>query len=214
MIRILLVDDHKIVREGLGSLISEISGMEIIAEATSGREAIEIVKEKAPDVVVMDIAMPDMNGIEATRKILSNNPDVKVVALSMHSDRTLVTEALKAGASGYLLKDCAFEELSLAIEAVHDGKTYLSPSIANVVVKNLVHQDHSSESSAFEVLTDREREVLQLLAEGESTKEVAYKLDVSVKTIESHRYNIMHKLEIRNFADLVKYAVRQGLTTL
>jgi DNA-binding NarL/FixJ family response regulator len=213
-IKILLADDHKITRQGLRSLLEKESDMEVVAEAEEGRTAVCLVRELSPDVVVMDVSMPDLNGMEATRQIVAELPNVKVIALSMHSDNLFVSEMLKSGASGYLLKDCAFEELARAIHVVVEGKTYLSPAISGVVVDDYLHHLARTESTSSEVLTDREREVLQLIAEGNSTKQIALKLHISVKTVETHRRQIMSKLNIHTIAELTKYAIRQGLTFL
>jgi DNA-binding NarL/FixJ family response regulator len=213
-IRIILADDHKIVRDGLKTLIEKERDMEVVAEAEDGRMTVKLAKKFSPDVVIMDITMPDMNGIDATRDIVKEVSGVKVIALSMHSDRRLVTGMLEAGATGYLLKDCAFEELAMAIRTVVSNQTYLSPRIADIVIDRFVKKLHTTDTSAFSVLTQREREILQLLAEGMSTKETAFHLNVSVKTVETHRRNIMDKLDIHTITDLVKYAIREGLTTL
>jgi DNA-binding NarL/FixJ family response regulator len=213
-IRILLVDDHKIVREGLRSLLEKQPDMKVIAEAGDGRTAVQLTKELLPDVVVMDIAMPDLNGIEAAGRITAEAPGVKVVALSMHAERRFVVRILRAGASGYLVKDCAFEELVRAVRAVIAGQTYLSPDIASIVVKDYISRLSETNSAFFPLLTVREREVLQLLAEGRSTKGIASSLQVSVKTIETHTRHIMEKLNIRSIAELTKYAIREGLTSL
>ena len=213
-IRILLADDHKITRQGLRSLLDKEFDMEVVAEAEQGRTAVRLVRELSPQVVIMDVTMPDLNGVEAARQIVSEFPDVKIIALSMHSDSLFVTEMLKSGASGYLLKDCAFEELARAIRTVVAGKTYLSPSISGVVVDDYLHRLSKADLSGSEVLTDREREVLQLLAEGKSTKQIALKLHISVKTVETHRRQIMDKLDIHTVAELTKYAIRKGLTSL
>jgi two-component system response regulator NreC len=212
--KILLADDHKITREGLRSLIEKESDMEVVAEAEDGHTAVHLVREMSPDVAIMDVSMPDLNGIEATQKIVSECPSVKVIALSMHSDTLFVTEMLKSGASGYLLKDCAFEELTRAIRTVVAGKTYLSPAISDVVVDGYLHRLSEDDSASSDVLTHREREVLQMLAEGNSTKQVALKLHISVKTVETHRRQMMHKLDIYSVAELTKYAIRKGLTSL
>ncbi|MHC4362839.1 MAG: response regulator [Planctomycetota bacterium] len=212
--RILLVDDHKITRQGLRSLLENQGDMEVIAEAEEGRTAVRLVREIVPDVVIMDVSMPDLNGMEAARQIVADCPGVKIIALSMHSDALFVTEMLKSGASGYLLKDCAFEELALAIRTVSDEKTYLSPSISGVVVNDYVHLLSKGESVDTEVLSSREREVLQLLAEGKSTKQMALRLHISVKTVETHRRQIMEKLDIHSVAELTKYAIRKGFTSL
>jgi len=213
-IKILLADDHKITREGLRSLVEKEEDMEVIAEAEEGRTAVKLVREVKPDVVIMDVSMPDLNGMEATRQIVNEFENIKIIALSMHSDGMFVSEMLKSGASGYLLKDCAFEELSRAIRSVVDGKMYLSPSISNVVVDDYLHRLSKSESPEADILTVREREVLQLMAEGETTKQMALKLHISVKTIETHRRQIMNKLDVYSIAELTKYAIRKGLTTL
>jgi len=213
-IRILLADDHKITRQGLRSLLDKQQDMEVVAEAEDGRTAVRLVGELSPNVVIMDVTMPDLNGVEATRQIVGQSPDVKIIALSMHSDTLFVTEMLRSGASGYLLKDCAFEELSRAIHAVVAGKTYLSPSVSGVVVDDYLHRLSKADFSDSQVLTDREREVLQLLAEGKSTKQIALKLHISVKTVETHRRQMMNKLDIHTVAELTKYAIRKGLTSL
>ncbi len=196
------------------ALLEKHSSMEVIAEAENGIETLEIARREKPDVIIMDIAMPDINGIEATRQLKSEMTDIKIVALSMHSDRRFVTEILKAGASAYVLKQSAFEDLEKAIKTVMVNRTFLSADILETVVSDYVSQLTKSEYEAYRQLSDRERQVLQLIAEGNSTKEIAYKLHVSVKTIESHRQNIMTKLGIHNLAGLTKFAVREGLTSL
>jgi DNA-binding NarL/FixJ family response regulator len=212
--RILLVDDHRILREGLKSLLNEEADMSVVGESDNGRTGVEMASELAPDVVVMDIGMPELNGIEATRRIARDTAGTKVVALSMHSDGRFVSEILKAGASGYVLKDGAFEELALAIRTVMDGKTYLSPRVADVVVEDYLRQSPQKMPGAFASLTSREREVLQLLAEGKATKQAAAALNVSVKTVETHRRQIMTKLDMYSVAELTKYAIREGLTSV
>ena len=212
--KILLADDHKITREGLRSLIEKQSDMKVVAEAEDGHMAVVMVRKVFPDVVIMDVSMPDLNGIEATQKIVSECPNAKVIALSMHSDALFVTEMLRSGASGYLLKDCAFEELTRAIRTVVAGKTYLSPAISDVVVDGYLHRLSEDDSGDSDVLTHREREVLQMLAEGKSTKRIALKLHISAKTVETHRRQIMQKLDIYSVAELTKYAIRKGLTSL
>ena len=196
------------------ALLEKHSSMEVIAEAENGIQTLEIARREKPDVIIMDIAMPDINGIEATRQLKSEMKDIKIVALSMHSDRRFVTETLKAGASAYVLKQSAFEDLEKAIKTVMVNRTFLSADILETVVGDYVSQLTKSEYEAYRQLSNRERQVLQLLAEGNSTKEIAYKLHVSVKTIESHRQNIMTKLSIHNLAGLTKFAVREGLTSL
>lgn len=213
-IKILVADDHKIIRDGLRALLEKQENMEVVAEAQDGATAIRLAKKLLPNIVIMDIGMPDMNGIDATRQIVAETQGVKVIALSMHSDRRFVIEMLKAGASGYLLKDSAFEELALAIKTIINNQPYLSPKITDVVIKEYIYSNPQSEKTVFSALTIREREVLQLLAEGKSTKQIAAQLNVSVKTIETHRQQIMEKLDIRSIAELTKYAIREGLTSL
>jgi len=202
------------VREGLRSLLTNEPDIEVIAEAESGMSTLKLVQETSPDIVIMDVAMTDLNGIEATHKILTINPDIKVIALSMYTDKRFVMGMLRAGASAYLPKDCAFEELAQAIHTVAANKTYLSSSIVDIVVKDYFHHLEDPDTSAFSVLTSREREVLQLLAEGKAIREVAGLLSLSVKTIETYRQQIMAKLGVHGIAELTKYAVREGLTSL
>jgi two-component system, NarL family, response regulator NreC len=213
-IRIIIADDHQILRQGLRTLLEKEPDMEVVAEAEDGRKTVILVDELIPHVVIMDVNMPDLNGIEATRQILTDHPDMKIIALSMHADRRFVINMLKAGAHGYLLKDCAFEELAYAIRLVMANKTYLSPGVAEIVVKDYVSRIPSPVQTAFSVLTAREREVLQLMAEGKSTANIAELLHISIKTVETHRQQIMHKLGIRSVAELTKYAIREGLTSL
>ncbi len=212
LIKVLLADDHQIIREGLRSLVNREPDMEVVAEADNGRMAVQLNEKRAPDVVIMDINMPDLNGMEATRQIVSTTPNVKIVALSMLSDHRFITGMIKAGASGYLLKDCAFKELSQAIRTVAEGKIYLSPAISGAI-REFVSELPETASVSVE-LTAREREVIQLIAEGKSTKEIADILHVSVKTIETHRQNVMKKLRISSVAELTKYAIREGLTSI
>jgi len=211
-IKIILADDHKIVRQGLRTLLEQESDIEVIGEADDGRMAVRLARELSPQVIIMDVGMPDLNGIEATRQVQAESPGVKVIALSMHSDRRFVMNMLKAGASGYLLKDSAFEELATAIRMVLNNKIYLSTEIANVVVKDYLQG--GGDESVFSVLTPREREVLQLMAEGKSSRQIADQLNISIKTVETHRMQIMHKLQIFNVAELTKYAIREGLSSL
>lgn len=213
-IKIILADDHRVMREGLRALLENEQDLQVIAEAGDGRTTIKLVHKLSPDLVVMDNIMPDLNGIEATRQIIAKNPRVKIIALSMHSNRRFVIEMLKAGASGYMLKDCAFEELINAIRFVLKGELYISPEIASVVLKDYMYKLPKDKSSIFLTLTNREREVLQLIAEGKATKVIAHHLGVSVKTIETHRQQIMNKLEIHSIAGLTKCAIREGLTSL
>jgi DNA-binding NarL/FixJ family response regulator len=213
-IKILLADDHEIMREGLKSLLEKQSDITVIGQAEDGRTTVKLTRELSPDIVIMDISMPDMNGIEATRQIVSRDSRIKVIALSVHSDKRFVIEMLHAGASAYLLKDCAFNELVNAVRAVTANHSYLSPEIADVMIKDYTHILAKKPLTAFSILTAREREVLQLLAEGKTTKDIAARLNVSVKTIETYRHQIMDKLHVHSLADLTKYAIKEGLTSL
>lgn len=210
---ILIADDHRLLREGLRALL-ERDGFRIVAEADNGRSAVRLAKQLQPDIVITDIAMPDLNGVEATRQICAEAPRSKILALSMHTESRFVLGILEAGASGYLLKDSAFEELSGAIKAILKDQIYLSPAIAGVVVRQSLGRLESKRRSREAKLSKREREVLQLIAEGQSTKEIAAKLYVSVKTVETHRKQIMDKLNIYSIAELTKYAIREGVTFL
>jgi DNA-binding NarL/FixJ family response regulator len=211
-IKVILADDHAIVRSGLARLLQQQEGMEIVGQADNGVSAVSLTRQLSPDVVVMDIGMPDLNGIEATRQIVKESPRIKVIGLSMHSSKKYIREMFKAGASGYLLKNCSFEELTEAINVVIAGKTYISPSISTAVIGDYISGAVDDKSSVFAVLTEREREVLQLLAEGKTTKQIAERLHISSKTVEAHRLKIMHKLDIDNIAQLTKYAIQEGLT--
>jgi DNA-binding NarL/FixJ family response regulator len=213
-VRILLADDHRIMRDGLKALLEKHASLEVVAEADNGLQTLELARETRPDIVIMDIAMPDLNGIEATRQLKGELPEVRVIALSMHSDRRFVTEVLKAGALAYVLKQSAFEDLVEAIRAVKAGRRFLSGEILDAVVGDYLGQIAGSNYPAFLRLSDRERQVLQLIAEGNTTKEIAFKLHVSVKTVETHRQNLMNKLDIRSLAGLTKFAIREGLTDL
>jgi two-component system, NarL family, response regulator NreC len=212
--KILLVDDHKIMRDGLRVLIEKQPDLEVAGEAENGRTAVRMARELPADMVIMDIGMPDLNGIDATREIVASVPGVKVIALSMHSDKVFVGEMFRAGASAYLLKHCAFEELAQAIRVVSSGQFYLSPQIAGLMIQDYVRQTSNSSTSVFSVLTTREREVLQLLAEGKSSRQIASHLNISLKTVETRRQQIMAKLNTDNMADLIKHAIREGLTSL
>ncbi len=213
-IRILLADDHGIVRQGLRSLLEKEADMEVVGEAEDGRVALNLVRELVPDIVVMDITMPNLNGVDATHRIVRELPKVKVIALSIHSNRRFVADMLKAGASGYILKECLFDELVKAIRTVAAGGTYLSPRITGVVVEDYVERLPTSPESQLDKLTVREHEVLQLLAEGKSTKQIALELHISTKAIEANRRQIMDKLDIHSVAELTKYAICEGLTSL
>jgi DNA-binding NarL/FixJ family response regulator len=211
--KILLVDDHGIIREGLSKLLQQ-AGHEVVGEATDGRSAVKLAAELEPDLIVMDIGMAGMNGIDATREIVTRRPTTRVVALSMHSDPTYVARMLQAGARGYLLKESAFDELVDAIDECQRGGIYLSRKITGVVVGDYLDRMTDAPKPPPVSLTPKEREVLQLVAEGKSTKEIAKLLFISVKTVETHRQNIMNRIGIRSIAQLTKYAIRQGLTSL
>ncbi|HTY08223.1 MAG TPA: response regulator transcription factor [Candidatus Edwardsbacteria bacterium] len=213
-LKVMVVDDHRIVREGLVTLLERLPGIKVVAQAETGTEAVKLARELAPDVIIMDISLPDLNGVEATRRILARPCRTKVIALSMHADRRFVIESLKAGASAYLLKDAAFDELSRAIDAVVNGGTYLSSKISDLLIKEYNRKKDGSDPTAYSLLTSRERQVLQLLAEGNSTKQIAGSLGVSIKTIETFRQQIMNKLNLHSVAELTKYAIREGITTL
>ena len=209
---IVLADDHRLVREGLRRLIEERSDFRVVGEATTGQEAVELASRKKPDLVLMDISMPGLSGIEATRRICKGTNDTRVLILSMHANRSYVEEVLRAGASGYVLKDAASSDLIQAIDAVRGGDSFLSPGIAHQVVDAIANASERP-AAALAQLTDREREVLTLIAEGLSSKQIAERLGVSLKTVESHRANLMDKLEIHKVSGLVRYAIRAGLVS-
>jgi two-component system response regulator NreC len=211
--KVLIADDHQIVREGLRTMLEKEHDLQVVGEAEDGRMTLRLARELIPDVIIMDVAMPDLNGIEATRQIVAELPNVKIIALSMHDDRRFVLNMLKAGAAGYMLKDCAFKDLAKAIRVVMANKTYLSNEIADIVVKDYLASSTPVESSAFHLLSPREREVLQLIAEGQTSARIADNLHISVKTVETHRQQIMVKLKIKSVAELTKYAIREGLTS-
>jgi len=194
-VHVLLADDHKIVRDGLRTLLETQGSMSVVAEAENGLKTIQLAGELQPHVIIMDISMPGVNGIDATRKITSDLPGTKVIALSMHADRHIIIGMLEAGASGYLLKDCAFEELVTAIQTVLSDHTYLSPTIADILVRNYVRKPPGISEAAPSALTPREKELLQLLAEGKTAKQIATALGISIKTVETHRRNITQKLQ-------------------
>jgi DNA-binding NarL/FixJ family response regulator len=212
--RILLVDDHTLMREGLRAVLEKRPDMTVVGEAANGREAMELAGTTRPDVVVMDISMPELNGIDATRRILAEHPHIKVVGLSMNSDRRYVVAMFAAGAHGYLLKDAASDELILAVTAVMRGNRYVSPAVASMVVDALLKGEGIPAPSQEKPLSSREREVLQLLAEGNSSKDIAVRLSLAVPTVETHRRQIMEKLNLHTVAELTKYAIREGLTTV
>jgi len=214
MISVILVDDHVIMRDGLRQLLEVESDIEVVGEADNGRDAVKLALQKNPNIVIMDIAMSDMNGIEATRQINSGNPNIKIIALSMHSERQIVVGILRAGASGYLLKDSSSIELVEAIRTVHLGRKYLSQKISDIVLQEISDIKKDTDEIGVDLLTNRECEILQLISEGNATKKIAEVLFISPKTVESHRANIMEKLNIHNIPELTKYAIRAGLTSL
>ena len=209
--RILLVDDHQMFREGLKAVLKSESDFHVVGEAENGIQAVEMSRELAPDVVIMDISMPEMSGIEAAGKIHAESPAVKIIILSMHTEKRYILGALKAGATGIVAKNSASAELLTAIETVVSGQTYLSPSVSNILVQNILE---SGSDSGEKTLSPRERQILQLIAMGKGTKEIGYELGISNKTVEAHRMQLMNKLVIHNVADLVKYAIREGMIEL
>ena len=211
-IRVLLAEDHTIVRKGLRSLLDGEAGIEVIGEAEDGREAVEKVQQLLPDVVLMDIAMPGLNGLEATRQIKKRFPEVQVLILTMHANEEYIFQILRAGASGYVVKQAAPTELISAIRAAYRGDSFLSPSISRTVIQEYIRQAEAmAEKDSYDQLTTREREVLQLIAEGHSNREIAELLHISVKTVETHRANLMDKLDIHSTAELTQYAMRKGV---
>lgn len=212
LVRVLLAEDHALVRAGFRSLLQSLPGMQVVAEAGDGREALRLIKESQPDVVLMDISMPGLNGLEATAQVAREFPSVRVIVLSMHVNEEYVLQALRAGAAGYLLKDSDAAELKLAVTAVARGETYLSPPVSKHIIADYMRLVGSGPSS-FERLTPRQREVLQLIAEGHTTKEIAQILSVSVKTAATHRTELMERLDIHDIAGLVRYAIRMRLVS-
>ena len=213
-IRIVIADDHQIMRQALKVLLESESDMEVVGEAENGRNTITLTKKLMPDVIVMDVKMPEMGGIEASYQILTEFPNVKVIGLSMYNDRRFVLDMLKAGAQGFLLKDCAFEDLIRAIRLVISSRTYLSPEVAEIVVKDFVGRDSRARQAGQSALTPREQEVLRLISEGKRSIQIAEMLHISVKTVDTHLQQIKIKLNTRSVAELTKYALREGLTSL
>ena len=211
-IRILLADDHNILRDGMRLLLERQAGFSVIGEAADGREVVQLAKDQSPDVVVMDIAMPNMNGIEATRRIVERSPEIGVVILSMHYDESYVIRSLKAGARAYLLKDAVKTELIAAIQAVVQGRSYFSPKISRILQEDFVQLlGRRGEDDSYDLLTEREREVLQLVAEGKTNKEIASQLNLSLYTVDTHRTHILQKLNLHSVPELILYAVRKGI---
>ena len=211
---ILIADDHKLMRQGLHSLIEEQPDMTVVGQAENGKVAVELAAKLSPQVVLMDISMPGLGGVDATRQIVATNGEAKIIGLSMYMEKGVVLDMLHAGATGYLLKDCAFEEVAAAVRTVVAGRTYLSPQISDVLYKDILHHIPTNDRSSCAALTERELAVLELLAEGKTTKEIAEMLNVSVKTVDLDRRQVMSKLNISTATELVKFSLRIGLTTL
>lgn len=207
--RIIIADDHELVRRGLAMVIREVNGWEVVAEASNGRQAVEQVTIHQPDVAVLDVSMPELNGLDATRQILESHPQTRVVILTAHESEQLIREVLGAGAQGYVLKSDAGRTLVSAVESLLDGRTFFTSKVARIVLEGFLNNAKSTE--AIPTLSTREREIVQLLAEGSSNKEIARKLDISVKTAETHRSNIMRKMQFDSLSDLVLYAVRNKI---
>ncbi len=212
--RIIIADDHGIVREGLTALLDKQSDVEVVGEAEDGQTAVALAEQLSPDILVMDMSMPNLNGIEATRQILEHSPGARVIILSMHSDKNIVKEALEAGVSAYVLKSHLFDEMLRALETVAEGGRYLSPRITDVVIDGYLGESVGGASSGTPKLTGRERQIVQLVAEGKAVKEIARVLHISPKTADTNRRQIMNKLGISSVAELTKYAIREGLTSL
>lgn len=210
-VKILIADDHKIMRDGLRNMLDKEPGMEVVAEAKNGREAVRLAEQLRPDILIMDISMDDLNGIDATRALMAKGLKTRIVALSMHADKRFVAGMFEAGAMAYLLKDCSYDELLQALRQVMAGRTYLCSMISGVVIRDYIQRMRKNETS---VLSPREKEILQLMAEGSTTKRIADQLQVSVKTVETHRQHIMDKLNIYSIAELTKYAIKEGITSL
>lgn len=214
VIRVLLADDHALVLAGIRALVEELGDTQIVAEANNGRDAVTLARQHKPDLVIMDISMKELNGIEATGQIMADVPSTKVLILSMHTTEDFVHRAIKAGAAGYLVKDSAPLDLKMAIASVMRGEIYLSPRVSRHIVSGFLHGKPHQDESSMDALTARQREILQMVAEGKSTKQIAFELNVSVKTVETHRAALMERLDIHDIAGLVLYAVRRGLISV
>ena len=212
--KIIIADDHRMVRQGLINLFSTQKNFEVIAETGSGQEVVQLALTHFPDIVIVKIGMPDLNGMEATKQILSKNSTIKIIALSVHTEKQYVMGMLDAGSSGYLLKSCPFQELLTAIEIVLSGRIYLCHDVSRVVVESALSSEQNKSGSLFSLLSQREREILQLLSEGHQNKSIAEKLHISTKTVQVHRTHLKKKLNLNNTAELTKYAISKGLTSI
>ena len=210
-VKIIIADDHKIMRDGLRNMLDKESGMEVVAEAKNGREAVSMAEQLRPDILIMDISMEGLNGIDATRALVAKGLGTRVIALSMHADKRFVAGMFEAGAMAYLLKECSYDELLEAVHQVMSGRTYLCSMISGVMIRDYIQRMRKNEPS---LLSPREKEILQLMAEGGNTKRIADQLKVSVKTVETHRQHVMDKLNIFSIAELTKYAIKEGITAL
>jgi len=213
-IRVLIADDHTLVRDGIRALLALVADIKVVGEAANGKEALEKTKELAPDVVLMDLAMPIMSGLEATRRIRKKFPGTKVLALTQYEDREYIVPTIEAGARGFISKTAAFSELASAIQSVHQGKSFLSPVAAAAVVEEYQQKASEGERDPYQYLTDREREMLKLVAEGHTAREIADMLVITLRTVETHKTNLMNKLDIHNKADLIRFAIRKGIITV
>ena len=213
-LKVILAEDHNIVREGLRHLLNKEPNIEVVGEAKDGRDAVRMCEELSPDLIIIDVLMPGLNGIEATRQIITKNPKTKVIALSMYSDKRFILSMMRAGASGYLIKECAFDELVQAVWTVSKNRTFFSPNVRDTVIEDYISRLQKDKMVDSSILTAREREVLQLLAEGKNMREIASILNISVKTVETHRRKIMDDLNIHTIAGITKYAIREGLSSL
>ncbi|MFM9972351.1 MAG: response regulator [Burkholderiales bacterium] len=212
--RIVLADDHRLIREGISSLLRQENDIEIVGEAADGAEVVRLARKLRPELVITDISMPGLNGIEAIKQMVSDAPMIKILCLSVHDEKSMIAAVMDSGAAGYLLKDCAYEELIRAVRTVLSRQVYISPGIAGILIQEYRDRKGAERRSVFTELTGREREVVQLIAEGQSTKEIADRLHLSAKTIGTHREHILQKLSLKGTADLTRYAIREGLASL